>query len=64
MPVPKGTSRVEFNYEPRAFPLGIALAVAGLIEFIGVWCCRSGAGEADGAGKRGQYVVYRRTADP
>ena len=31
--VPKGTSRVEFRYEPRAFPIGIALAVAGLAAF-------------------------------
>jgi hypothetical protein len=37
VPVAKGTSRVEFRYEPRAFPIGIALAVTGLIGFIGVW---------------------------
>ena len=35
--VPEGTSQVEFRYEPRAFPIGIALAVAGLVGFIGVW---------------------------
>jgi Bacterial membrane protein YfhO len=35
--VPKGTSRVEFRYEPRAFPIGIALAVAGLVAFAVIW---------------------------
>ena len=32
--VPKGTSRVEFRYEPRAFPIGIALAIGGLVAFL------------------------------
>jgi len=31
--VPKGTSLVVFRYEPRAFPLGIVLAVSGLVAF-------------------------------
>ena len=31
--VPEGTSRVEFRYEPRAFPVGIVLAVVGLAGF-------------------------------
>jgi Bacterial membrane protein YfhO len=31
--VPSGTSRVEFRYEPRAFPVGIVLAAAGLAAF-------------------------------
>jgi uncharacterized membrane protein YfhO len=35
--VPKGSSRVEFRYEPRAFPIGIALAVSGLVAFVVVW---------------------------
>ena len=44
--VPKGTSRVEFRYEPRAFAIGIALAVAGLAGFLGAgsvlwWRARS-----------------------
>jgi Bacterial membrane protein YfhO len=37
VPVPKGTSRVEFHYEPRAFPIGIALAVAALTAFGLIW---------------------------
>jgi hypothetical protein len=32
--VPKGASRVEFRYAPRAFPIGIALACVGLIAFL------------------------------
>ena len=32
--VPEGTSRVEFRYAPRAFPLGVALAIAGLAGFL------------------------------
>jgi hypothetical protein len=32
--VPAGTSRVEFHYEPRAFPTGVALAAAGLAGFV------------------------------
>ena len=35
--VPAGTSRVEFRYEPRAFPIGVALAVAGLMGFLVIW---------------------------
>jgi hypothetical protein len=35
--VPEGTSRVEFRYEPRAFPVGIALAVVGLVGFVVMW---------------------------
>jgi hypothetical protein len=35
--VPKGTSEVQFRYQPRAFPLGIALALAGLVGFALVW---------------------------
>jgi uncharacterized membrane protein YfhO len=35
--VPQGSSRVEFSYEPRAFPIGIALAVTGLVAFVVVW---------------------------
>jgi hypothetical protein len=35
--VPKGTSEVQFRYEPRAFPLGIALALTGLLGFALVW---------------------------
>ena len=35
--VPNGTSRVEFRYEPRAFPVGIVLAAAGLAAFAVVW---------------------------
>jgi hypothetical protein len=35
--VPKGSSRVEFRYEPRAFPIGIALALAGLVGFAVLW---------------------------
>jgi hypothetical protein len=31
--VPKGMSRVEFRYEPRAFRIGVGLAVAGLAAF-------------------------------
>jgi hypothetical protein len=31
--VPEGTSEVVFRYEPRVFPIGIALAVAGLTGF-------------------------------
>ena len=32
--VPEGASRVEFRYEPRAFPIGVALAAAGLAGFL------------------------------
>ncbi len=32
--VPKGTSRVEFRYLPRGFPIGIALVVGGLVVFL------------------------------
>ena len=32
--VPQGTSRVEFRYEPRAFSIGVVLAVAGLVGFL------------------------------
>jgi hypothetical protein len=32
--VPKGTSRVEFLYRPRAFPIGVALAAGGLAVFL------------------------------
>jgi hypothetical protein len=35
--VPQGSSRVEFRYEPRAFPMGIVLGVTGLIAFAVVW---------------------------
>jgi hypothetical protein len=35
--VPQGSSQVEFRYEPRAFPIGIAIAVAGLVAFMVVW---------------------------
>ena len=35
--VPQGSSRVEFRYELRAFPLGIAIAIAGLVTFMVVW---------------------------
>jgi uncharacterized membrane protein YfhO len=31
--VPQGTSRVVFSYEPRAFPIGIVIAIAGLAGF-------------------------------
>ena len=34
--VPQGVSRVEFRYEPRAFPIGIAIAIAGLLIFVAV----------------------------
>jgi Bacterial membrane protein YfhO len=34
--VPKGTSRVEFRYEPPAFTIGIALALAALAGFVGI----------------------------
>ncbi|MEP6892147.1 MAG: YfhO family protein [Gaiellaceae bacterium] len=34
--VPKGTSRVDFRYEPRQFSVGIVLALAGLAGFAGV----------------------------
>jgi hypothetical protein len=34
VPVPNGTSRVEFHYEPRAFSIGVLLAVAGLVGFL------------------------------
>jgi hypothetical protein len=34
--VPQGESRVELRYEPRAFPVGIAIACAGLVAFLGV----------------------------
>ena len=37
VPVPKGTSRVEFRYEPRAFSIGLVLAVAGLAAFVAIW---------------------------
>jgi uncharacterized membrane protein YfhO len=32
--VPQGASRVEFRYAPRAFPIGIAIACAGLLAFL------------------------------
>lgn len=35
--VPEGESTVEFRYEPRAFPIGIALALIGLAVFAVVW---------------------------
>lgn len=35
--VPAGTSQVEFRYEPRAFPVGIALAMGGLAVFAVLW---------------------------
>jgi hypothetical protein len=35
--VPEGSSRVEFRYEPRAFPIGIVLAVTGLAGFAIAW---------------------------
>jgi hypothetical protein len=35
--VPEGSSRVEFRYEPRAFPIGIVLAVTGLAGFAVAW---------------------------
>ena len=34
--VPKGASRVELHYAPRAFPIGIAVACCGLIAFLAV----------------------------
>jgi hypothetical protein len=44
--VPKGSARVEFRYEPRAFPVGVALAAAGLVGFLVIgfvsgWLTRS-----------------------
>jgi hypothetical protein len=39
--VPQGTSEVQFRYQPRAFPLGIALALAGLLGFALVWLISS-----------------------
>ena len=44
--VPEGTSHVEFRYEPRAFPIGVVLAVAGLVGFLVIglvrwWLARS-----------------------
>jgi hypothetical protein len=53
--VPQGASQVEFRYEPRAFPLGIAIAVAGLVAFVAVWLV-SGWRRRRGAG-----VETRRT---
>ena len=35
--VPAGISRVEFRYEPRAFPMGVLLAVAALAGFGLIW---------------------------
>jgi hypothetical protein len=35
--VPRGTSEVHFRYQPRMFPIGIALALAGLVAFGVVW---------------------------
>lgn len=35
--VPDGASRVQFRYEPRAFSVGIAIAVVGLLTFLVVW---------------------------
>lgn len=35
--VPEGRSQVEFRYEPRAFPLGIGIALAGLGGFAVIW---------------------------
>ena len=32
--VPRGTSHVEFHYAPRAFPVGLAIAGAGLFGFL------------------------------
>jgi hypothetical protein len=44
--VPEGTSRVEFRYEPRAFSIGVFLALAGLVGFLVIgsvhwWLVRS-----------------------
>jgi len=56
--VPEGTSRVEFHYEPRALPIGVVLAAAGLAAvlafcFGGWWRTRprpagTGSAELDG----------------
>jgi uncharacterized membrane protein YfhO len=35
--VPKGASHVEFRYEPRGFPIGIALALIGVLAFVVIW---------------------------
>jgi hypothetical protein len=35
--VPPGTSHVEFRYEPRQLPIGLALAIGGLVVFLVVW---------------------------
>jgi uncharacterized membrane protein YfhO len=35
--VPKGTSRVEFRYEPRQFQAGIVLAAGGVVGFLVIW---------------------------
>jgi hypothetical protein len=44
--VPEGISHVVFRYEPRAFPIGVVLAAAGLVGFLGIglirwWLTRS-----------------------
>jgi hypothetical protein len=44
--VPKGISQVQFRYEPRAFPIGIGLAVGGLFAFIVVWLVRRWQGSS------------------
>jgi hypothetical protein len=35
--VPEGSTRVQFRYEPQAFPLGIPLAVLGIVVFALTW---------------------------
>jgi hypothetical protein len=54
VPVPNGTSRVEFRYEPRAFPIGIVLGVAGLAAFAVIWLV---------SGWRGRNRAHRNVAD-
>jgi uncharacterized membrane protein YfhO len=54
VPVPNGTSRVEFHYEPPAFPIGIVLAVAGLAAFAVIWL---------GSRWRGRSQSRRNVAD-
>jgi hypothetical protein len=55
VPVPDGTSRVEFRYEPRAFPIGIVLAVAGLAAFAVIWLV---------LGWRGRNRAHQNVAEP
>ena len=69
VPVPKGTSRVEFRYEPRAFCTGLVLAVAGiagfvLIVLVSAWRSRASAARRPVRALPDHVPLSTRVADP